>query len=960
MHKPGLNIILLLTLFIQFSSLLAQTDDRIEKLLFKGDSLLYGQNYNDARLLYDEAGLLAEQVGNFYQQYRSTYKNGYSYLQEEEAFLALAHFTEVQLYFKPESKADSILLFLINREIELIEYSVIQPNYNIEEIESEYSSLQTVMNAWQKARATFLIGRILEVRLERYKALAYYQTLLSIPIDDKLLSEKAYYSVFLLAYRMGDNNVTIEMADKILQEDSLYISRAKVFELKALAYFKLQSYNKALEIFEGIIDTYHDKPEYEWLVQSSIIVSATSYSNSGRYIKADSLFRLVEESFTVSQALADNYVYLYLSWAMLFDEIGEPKKALNLLEKGEGIARDFEINSVQRLQFARKKAVVMRHLGYKKEAITYLDSVFNAITSEERLLWNNNGLARYAGFLRTRYYSERLLLEEKENNVEQLKKLCKDFKDVLNISLEVYEEMNSEESRYIQQRLVRYDYENLFLTANLIYQQTGEKEYLDSMLLYIEDAKAIQFKSNLQYSDEISNSNISSTILKQEKDSKLYVERIRFLLNSTEPNNLSPQVKQELRKELPYAQYRYDSIRSVINELKTSARKTREPASIKALQSVLNKEQALLNYFITEGRLFIFFISNLEVELKEVPLEGDIKELAYGFREMLDEPGSNTAQALISYKGAANRLYNFLIKPFEFNLKGKNIIIVPDYELGLFPFEALISDTAGSSYSNLSYLLYSNPISEVYTLQQLSSGRRSPFKIQNSFVGFAPDYSRYKEVQYEELPGAKKEVKQIDTYFKGDMYIGSSATKKNFLEQSSDFDIVHLALHTKIDDKNPRHSQLLFSEERSPLTLYEIYGMQFKAKLLILSGCNTGIGKLKHGEGVMSLARGFFYAGIENIVLTKWAIADKSGAQIMSYFYKSLKDGYKVDEALQQAKVNYLINSDPLKHHPYYWAGYASVGKTVEFKGGNLLLITIGGIFLLIVCVIWVYKKGGN
>jgi CHAT domain-containing protein len=121
--------------------------------------------------------------------------------------------------------------------------------------------------------------------------------------------------------------------------------------------------------------------------------------------------------------------------------------------------------------------------------------------------------------------------------------------------------------------------------------------------------------------------------------------------------------------------------------------------------------------------------------------------------------------------------------------------------------------------------------------------------------------------------------------------------------------------------------------------------------LVTLSACQTGIGKLQKGEGMLSLARAFNYAGASSIITTLWKINDQSTSEIMASFYKNLSDGLSKKEALRQAKLTYLTtNDDPLLNHPYYWSGIVLTGNTMPVVSTNYLLwifLSIAGVVLI-------------
>ncbi|MCK9292025.1 MAG: CHAT domain-containing protein, partial [Bacteroidales bacterium] len=107
------------------------------------------------------------------------------------------------------------------------------------------------------------------------------------------------------------------------------------------------------------------------------------------------------------------------------------------------------------------------------------------------------------------------------------------------------------------------------------------------------------------------------------------------------------------------------------------------------------------------------------------------------------------------------------------------------------------------------------------------------------------------------------------------------------------------------------------------------------AAMAVLSACQTGVGKLREGEGVISLTRGFLYAGVPSIVMANWEVNDNAGAELMESFYTYLKKGYTRDKALQQAKIDYLESASMLKSHPFFWASYMLIGDNQVLDAKN-------------------------
>jgi CHAT domain-containing protein len=208
------------------------------------------------------------------------------------------------------------------------------------------------------------------------------------------------------------------------------------------------------------------------------------------------------------------------------------------------------------------------------------------------------------------------------------------------------------------------------------------------------------------------------------------------------------------------------------------------------------------------------------------------------------------------------------------------------------------------------------------------------------------------------LPGVQQEVNKISKTVNTKVFNGSEASEANFRTIIKDFNILHLAMHAFINDSVPSFSWLAFDQDTSTnlesdgrLNIIDIYNLNINASLTVLSACNTGGGQLKKGEGIMSLARGFFYAGCPSVIMSLWEVEDQSGSQIMSSFYKYLKKGKTKDEALRLAKLEYLDRSNSRRAHPHYWLGYISLGnnsalyKSYDFYFFIFLIVLVVGIF---------------
>ena len=213
------------------------------------------------------------------------------------------------------------------------------------------------------------------------------------------------------------------------------------------------------------------------------------------------------------------------------------------------------------------------------------------------------------------------------------------------------------------------------------------------------------------------------------------------------------------------------------------------------------------------------------------------------------------------------------------------------------------------------------------------------------------------------VAGIKEEVIKVTELLDGDKYIDAKANEKKFKEVASSYDILHLAMHTIINDQFPMYSKMVFTQstdntEDDLLNTYELYNLKLNCRMAVLSSCNTGNGKIQRGEGVLSLARGFLYAGCPSIVMTLWSVEDNTGVDLMTSFYKNLIKGKTKAESLRASKLEFIAGADQIRAHPHYWAGYVVIGNNdplyINYSKYIILLIII---ILLLAIGLFLLKK---
>ena len=205
------------------------------------------------------------------------------------------------------------------------------------------------------------------------------------------------------------------------------------------------------------------------------------------------------------------------------------------------------------------------------------------------------------------------------------------------------------------------------------------------------------------------------------------------------------------------------------------------------------------------------------------------------------------------------------------------------------------------------------------------------------------------------------EIKDAAGLFNGKAYLAEDANERAFKEMASASKIIHIAAHTIINDSIPELSGIFFSTlsdnidlksetEDNVIYINEIFNMNLNSRLIILSACETGKGKLLKGEGLISIGRAFKYAGCPGMIMSLWKINDQSAYEIIMAFCRNLKKGYKKDIALRNAKLDYLKHAENFSTaHPFYWSAFILIGNNeplFSHKGRNLIL-TGSGILLI-------------
>ncbi len=375
-----------------------------------------------------------------------------------------------------------------------------------------------------------------------------------------------------------------------------------------------------------------------------------------------------------------------------------------------------------------------------------------------------------------------------------------------------------------------------------------------------------------------------------------------------------------------------------------------EPPSVKQIQQVAQAQNAtLVEYSLIGETVYIWVVQpNGEIAFRRQSLAGKAiadwvtdNRLALGVRDrgiavvQNDDASGITPETLAAIEAAsqANRreLYQLLVEPIADLLPtdpNAPIIIIPQGELFLVPFPAL-ADAAGTDLIEKHSLLLAPAIS----LLVADSVQREPLRIGDDpalVVGnpvMPNDPSTRSPLR--PLFGAEQEALDIAPILNTEPLIGAAATKEVIVEQLGNVAIAHFATHGLLDDFGTGIPGALAltptPNDDGFLTTAEIFALPTQARLVVLSACNTGRGNIT-GDGVLGLSRSFLTAGVENVVVSLWAVPDEPTALLMTEFYRALQQNPNRAAALRQAMLATRASYD----QPVNWAAFTLFGRLDE------------------------------
>ena len=833
------------------------------------------------------------------------------------------------------------------------------------------------------------LGVMYDVMGNAKRALEHYQR--SLEIRRALLGEKhpaiaqSYHNMGVVHQEQGDFRQAIAnysqalAINQQLDENPITEEIASGLENMGVAYYNLKNYEQASIHLERALAIHRELfGEQHISVADNLSNIASVWLKTGKYEKASAFIRETKRKYEEISPDHPDLGGVYKKMADLYSLQEQPKKALEAYEKSyEILYKSFGSSHPQLVSTLNGKAAVYTSMGEGGKAKeTYQQAIWANLShptgaDRKEVPGVEEVPLSLPLYIRTLHEKALVHLNFEPDDLVVPTQL---WELAIHWLGKAQKEAPSMGSKMDWRAQVRDICEGAIEAYLRLYDQNKYPRYLEQAFQMAEYSQAAVLHEWIQEVEAQNQANIPSEILIRENDLRVNVGYFqKKLYDIRKGSNRDSATITEYQSRLFDARRSHDSLIQAIEkefpayyEMKFQ----QNPISIREIQAQLAPEDKILRYFLTDSKLYIFSLSSKEVGYYKQAIDPSFFKDLIAFYQFIQSDPLEEKTSPADYLQLGHGLYEKLVAPV-LDEGVEHLMIVPDNALGYIPFEALLTEDRKTfnHFSELPYLLKSMPISYAYSVQLLFHSWTDASE--GLFMGFAPSYPLAYQTSPSDEPEEEqtffsplffnlKEVQSLFELMGGKVFLEEKADVGTFKKESEEAGILHLAMHAALDDRNPLYSYLVFSPQDSSqkenvLYTYELFNMNLKANLAVLSACNTGIGEIQKGEGVFSLAKGFQYAGCPNLVTSLWQTDDKAAYRVMLDFYENLKSGKAYAEALQGAKLSYLASED--RTHPYYWATFIYMGQKTGIPSPIYLWWVLGIVGLAVLAGVWNWQR---
>jgi CHAT domain-containing protein/lipopolysaccharide biosynthesis regulator YciM len=688
------------------------------------------------------------------------------------------------------------------------------------------------------------------------------------------------------------------------------------------------------------------------------------------------------QSLSLAQVSKDpeNQYFAFANLCFVYHEIGKNMEALRSFDKAMEFSDQIQDRREIFKLYLIKAKIYFKEKSYEK-AIDLLNEI-EKMTSQKINSGTKIPQYKIDIYMPDMYLSDVLSLKAKcfselfknAKNIRFLHDADKVFASYSSFITKAKLFYQDNQTKYDLNQYIKPVYNDFLENKILLYNQTKDKKYIADAFMLCQEYNAFVLR------EQVTERMTLYEAIPDEKLKKKFLTLKNNFLNSAfllQENYSDSLFRIHLKQKEIFDNYS-DSLKATFPLLKKIS-KTVAPVRINDVQKELNHQEGFLHFFTGEKKIYLFYISKKEFFLRSFNYDTSfvknvqtVYEVLSSYVEIKDK---NLAEK--QFAVASHDLYQTIFKDINPLLKKDitSLTIVPDGILFKLPFESLLYKKSDNWDNIQDFLISKYKINYLFYCSQIKQNKRSlPVR---EFMGWGLEYDDYtlqemkklvkdttenwfntnfRSESMTKLHFADDEAKEIAGLFEGKTFINELATKKSFLQNAPEADVIHISAHAFSDHNSIQNNAIIFNKDKSnpdhQLTYMDILSLPLKSKFVSLSTCHSTMGKLIEGEGISSLSRAFFEAGSQSVLGSYWSIADQISYEFMKNYYALLLNDVSTHNALREAKLQLM---DPKNNSinsgykiPPFWSAFVIYGNDENFEIINPNHIDYGHLVLLI------------
>lgn len=820
------------------------------------------------------------------------------------------------------------------------------------------------------------LALVYQVKENNLKALLLYKEVHDH--FDKKNYENQYYKAVIeeniatILMRLGDfKQAESYFKQSVKSWDNVTISDASLIVRISRVYHKLSELNYKIGNFKSA--QYYSTKSINTVSQTENIDSDVLIRYKLHLVKALIALNQNEQSLRQIASLQSNYdltplqrtILLHHKGVILYKK-GEFDNAISVLEEGlyqpviSGKSSDMVNIHLALSQIYQTLENIEASLSHLQRAIALLIPGFsfqNNLTTPEI---NNDSYSKLKLF-RVMVSKGNLLnmAYAKSKKTKYLHAALDNYRYLARLTDEIRSYYQSDESELLLLDRAHDFYDAAIHTATLLYRETSDGQYLEDAFFFAEKSKSELLQEELRKKDVTGKGLLPDSLLRQRYHLLTAINYAEKRLHETNADAIPDTEKiDRLENELFDLQNQLTNWRDLVaQDYPPYASMTRtEPATITTIQDLLQGDQVMLHYFVGNDNITLFKIAPTAVTLHTIPNDFDLEKLVH---RLHDEIKMDTKAGVTPFAQTAHTLYQKLL-PQSLNLNNEHLLFIPDGPLENLPFDMLVQTvTKAASPKQLDYLILHHTSSYAFSSTIFAQQANwQPTAANNQIVGAFPLFlNTDKDLKFTE------EVYELLKKFKGLFFKNQDATIANILQHIPTANVIHFSTHARGYDS--LYLEPTIDLYDGSLSLSDLQACKLAAGLAVISTCESHNGQYRRGEGVMTLSRGFAYAGVPAVIASTAKVKENTTSKIMERLYDNLANGMPKPQALRQAKLTYLQDTDRTwdEATPYHWGTFLMIGNThgleLETAGAGRLRSAIWAIGTLVALLFVLITRRG-